>query len=59
MHWFGLGPSAMEARLREVEIFFRRISRVSRVDPEGSCRRSTCRTASATPPWSARRAAAG
>jgi len=34
MHWFGLGPSVMEARLREIEIFFRRISRVSRADPD-------------------------
>lgn len=34
MHWFGLGPSSMEARLREVEIFFRRISRVSRANPD-------------------------
>ncbi|MEX1254000.1 MAG: hypothetical protein WEE64_06645 [Dehalococcoidia bacterium] len=34
MHWFGLGPSTMEARLREVEIFFRRVSRVSHRDPD-------------------------
>ena len=34
MHWFGLGPSIMEARLREVEISFRRISLVSRRDPD-------------------------
>ena len=35
MHWFGLGPSAMEARLRQVEVFFvPRISGVSRRDPD-------------------------
>jgi hypothetical protein len=34
MHWFGLGPTGVEARLREVEIFARRLTRIPRRGPE-------------------------